>query len=184
MIWILNGENLLKKSSIAYKEIKKVASVNFSLPDYLPEINEYRFDYITQELYVSKVFDQITKHPNYGFIDNPNGNYFSINFYDKIKFSVLVDLLNDSLYSIINKLFGSKNCKLIMSDINITKSYVAEDYFIEVKLTKKYWRKFIDLMRYPVYIDNINGMNERLVFSYQENKLITKEQLIEKIKKR
>ncbi len=182
MVWILNGENLLKKSNIVYNEIRKVASVDFSLPDYLPEIKEYRFDYISQELYESKVFNQIAKHPNYNFIDNPNGNNFSIQFYDEIKFDVLIDLLRDSLYNITNKLFGLKNCKSIMNKIIITHNYIDKDYFKNVKLSKKYWRKFIDLMKHPVYIDNLNGISDDYIYFYQANSIIKKDEFIRKLK--
>ncbi|GAL69753.1 hypothetical protein [Jejuia pallidilutea] len=49
----------------------------------------------------------------------------------------------------------------------------------ELRLIKKYWKKFIDKMEYPVFIDNLNGLKENEIFYYQKNRIINKNKFID-----
>ncbi len=72
------------------------------------------------------------------------------------------------------------------ADINIFReklklyNEIKEINFKECTLIKKYWRQFIDKMKFPVFIDHLNGFKEDEIFWYQKNKVYRKIELLEK----
>ena len=48
----------------------------------------------------------------------------------------------------------------------------------ELRIVKKYWKKFIDKMEFPVFIDNLNGIKKNELYYYSKNKIIDKNKFI------
>ena len=70
----------------------------------------------------------------------------------------------------------------IFEEIEFMITSVDYTGFANIKLQKKYWRKFIDEMSSPVFIDRLPGLEDHLLYWYQKNKIIDKTKFITKYK--
>ena len=179
MIWILNGENLTKHSSVKFEFKKKGFALIVEIPDYLPDVPEYNMDEFKFKLHESEVMKKLINHPD--LIDCKVYNGYIYEF----SFNKNVDIVTDKLdlYRQIRliclNLYSTKTYEKIRGfDINYYSN--EKDRFDYVELKKKHWRKFIDMMKFPVFIDKLNGLDKDLLYWYQENKVINRNDFIKK----
>ncbi len=181
LVWILNGGNLTKQSSIKYNFEKQIFAISYEIPHYIEDFSDYNMDDFNLQFWESEIIEEIRKHPNIKKFDNQNGNYFLFEFNQKIEFQRVISKLNDETYKILCDLYGNKRYLEIIKLFETQIHFVPQDNFKHIEFEKKYWRKFIDKMEFPVLIDNINGLNKNLIFWYQKNVILNKNEFIENI---
>lgn len=181
LAWILNGNNLAKQSKVTYKFEKQIFAISLEIPSYIEDFSEYNMDSINYMFGSSKIMNKIRRHDKIKKIDIQNGNYHWFEFKAVVNFEELVEKIDDELYQILTYLYGyDKYCEII--DRFETKIYfINEDMFLNIKLHKLYWRKFIDLMTYPVFIDNIKGIPNNCILWYQKRQIIKKHDFIKNL---
>lgn len=80
-------------------------------------------------------------------------------------------------------MYGVANLKKFEKDGFFVKyTNIEDDYFKNILLIKKNWRKFIDIMIYPVFIDRLPGLDENFIYWYQKRKIIRKEKFLTKLR--
>jgi len=181
LIWILNGGNLTKQSRINYQFEKQIFAISHEIPHYIEEIPEYNMDDFNYEFWDSKIIDELRNHPSIKKLDNQNGNYFLFEFNKEIGFQGTINKIEDETNRILNNLYGNKKYLKIIKFFDTQLHFVPNDNFKYIEFEKKYWRKFIDKMDFPVLIDNLNGLDKNLIFWYQKNKILTKNDFIKNI---
>ena len=181
LIWILNGGNLTKQSRINYQFEKQIFAISHEIPHYIEEIPEYNMDDFNYEFWDSKIIDELRNHPSIKKLDNQNGNYFLFEFNKEIRFQETINKIEDETNRILNNLYGNKKYLKSIKFFDTQLHFVPKDNFKYIKFEKKYWRKFIDKMDFPVLIDNLNGLDKNLIFWYQKNKILTKNDFIKNI---
>ncbi|MCD2424324.1 hypothetical protein LQ567_16210 [Niabella pedocola] len=176
MIWVLNGENLANKCQVKYALIKKNLSIEISLPDAVNGLREYNFDDFRDALFDDPFFMSFNADNTY---ECQNGNYFLYKFSTAIDFSKLRREMENIVRLNFANMYGVMNFKKFEKDGFVVKySNIENDYFKNVTLVKKNWRKFIDAMTFPVFIDRLPGLDENFIYWYQKEKIIPKEDFL------
>jgi len=181
LVWILNGGNLTKKSRINYRFEKQEFAISHIIPYYIEDFPEYNMDDFNIKFLDSKILKEIRKHQNIREVDQQNGNHYMFDFSINIDFQDLTDKIEDETYRILCDLYGYKGYLKIIELFETRVHFVPKDNYKQIEFEKKYWRKFIDLMEFPVLIDNINGLDKNLLYWYQKNKILVKNEFIENI---
>lgn len=177
LYWILNGGNLLKNCTIKYKTMRKGYYISIYIPEYTNESKYYDFDKIREKFLESSSVIKLKSLNPYKNEVIRNGTEIRFNFEHEINLSGIVEnLKNDAHDVIINHYEG--DYWDICSEMKFDYYSESNDYFYKVQLTKLYWRKFIDEMKSPVYIDNLNGLADDHIFYYQKNRIVKKRELI------
>lgn len=133
--------------------------------------------------------NDLLKDPNLIEFKTYNGNYFEFEFDKIINFREI----ESELYYLFDRtckelgldidIYAQREKALFSSKIfpfYVSYTCIRNDGYSNVLLHKKYWSKFIDQMKYPVFIDNIRGMDESCIYWYQENRIVKKTALISK----
>lgn len=172
LIWILNAKNLIPKSSF----------VNFFKPDICR----------VQILFKSKYYSRFeAKDIIEALLER---EYHSLSFLKMVGTNDLIEYIFTDK-SIVNPDFTQDLIRMSIDSLNWRYSrdnYEKKSRF-EVKITnsnEKYtfhkflarnqWRKFIDEMKSPVFLDNVTDLDSDYLFWVQKNKIIKKKQFIEK----
>ena len=181
LIWILNGENLTKKSSIRYKFEKKQHSLSISIPEYINNIDYFNFNLIRDDLIESESIKNL-KSTN-GFINCEilNGSFLTYYFENKIDFYSAIKEIKENASEVIENLYP-KNKIEILCEFDWKFTSIPRDRFVNVKLTKSYWRQFIDIMKSPVFIDKIDGLGKNHLYFYQRNEIVEKDEFLFNVK--
>lgn len=172
MIWILNGDTLTKKCRITYQFNRKRHALYFSIPTYSERIEKYDMDNFKSLILGSNFFNELREDEDLIDFKLNNGNYFKFEFNSPKKFTELSSIIDHELKKICTDLYGFDGYLELASEIDISHIDISKDNFSSVHLEKKYWRDFIDLMKFPVFIDNIPGLESHLIYWYQENRII------------
>lgn len=183
LIWILNGANLLKQCNLKSNYERKDISITFEVPHYIEEIDGFDFDKFNEYFYESQLFLELKRYESYLSYDNKNGNYHIFQFKNNNDFQAVEYSLKIFVTKILEQFSHNTNTFEIAKKFSIQQNYTPNECYINVRLEKKYWRKFIDLMKYPVFIDNLNGVKSDWIYFYQKNKLIKKNDFILNIEK-
>lgn len=174
MIWILNGQSLAQHSEL--------------------QMIEYPYRYY----FIIEFSKNLPNNPNYlteNFfkgVEGIFGSEKSVNIQrtsDKIIFSSLDDIrIKDSLKlihfkyyvtSFYQDLYGNIDAGTFNEGIKISNKIVPID-LKKKNLVKKYWRNFIDSIGYPVFIDELKGLEADEIYWYQKNKVYKKEEFLQK----
>lgn len=180
MIWILNGKSLANKSKINYQFNQKRFALFFSIPAYSDLVTNYDMDEFKSALWETETFMQIKNDKDLLDFEMNNGNYFKFEFKVDKEFSQFDYELNYLFKKISDELYGYGTYQKLISEFDVTYISVKKDNYTKVDLEKKYWRKFIDFMTFPVFIDNLNGLGTELIYWYQENRIIKRSDFINK----
>lgn len=175
MIWILNGVTLLQKSYINYKINKMEFSLNFELPSNVEKFPKYNLDNVIEKLYDSSVFKYITNPVTVHDFKVENGTHYTIKYKEKQDFYKLEYILSDEINRIIISLYGPHGFDIIKNEIRYLTISNEKNSFTKIRLTKKYWRSFIDKIKFPIFIDNLTGLQPEHLFWLQEKKIVEKE---------
>lgn len=180
MIWILNGEKLAKKSSITYQFNRKQFVLYFSIPAYSSLVPEYDMDEFKATLCTNELLSDLKNDKNLIDYKESNGNYFKYEFDTDKNFVEIDSELSYLFRKTCNELYDYDAYHKLFSDFNITHISVKKDNYSHINLNKLYWRRFIDYMSFPVFIDNLNGLESDLIYWYQENRIIKRSEFINK----
>ncbi|MFD0762708.1 competence protein CoiA [Lutibacter aestuarii] len=179
LIWILNGENLMSKSELVTQFKPKINKFELTVPtDVFTELEFYNMDEFKSAFYNSNTFRDIKNHRNLENIDCQNGDLIIFKFNDNINMDYLQYLLKLELKKLCKELFI--NYDIFERETNFKIIQNKRDSFFKTRLIKKNWRKFIDKMEFPVFIDKLSGLNENYIYWLQENKIVSKEIFLKK----
>mgnify|MGYP001767358183 CR=1 FL=1 len=186
LIWILNGKTLTSRSSIEYKYVYKDISISVVIPDYVENdlINDYSFDDVNEKFRESNSFISAKNHVGFLKYSNQNGNYHYFEFNQFVSFVDLKISFTNDLRNIYKTLYGVEFDKILINKTEFQYNCIEEDHYKIQSFDKKYWRTFIDEFKCPVYIDNLPGLASDLLYSYQENKIYTKDAFLNEILKK
>lgn len=174
MIWILNGKSLATHSEIKVINHPFLYYLIIEFPPTLPNNHEY----LTKEF-----FDEVLII--YQFNDRGNMQLSS----NKILFSSVTDNTNLSDLEIIQlkfsivcsyqALYGHLDVEKFREGLKIHRRR-KEVNRKEIIFHKKYWRSFVDKMSFPVFFDNLNGLDKGELYWYQMNKVVEKGRFLKK----
>ena len=177
LIWILNGNNLTKNSILTEDLFTFIKRLTISIPKTFKLIENYNFKDVLNEILENTEIGYLKSDKNRFRIENENTLVFEFlddkitDFYlTEVHYKYYIACVYEGLYSQIGLDDFRKKIKIEYSSIFEEKR--------ELRLIKKYWKKFIDKMKYPVFIDNLNGMKENELFYYQENRIVDKNKFI------
>ena len=179
LIWILNGENLLNKSFLIEDKYYYIRELSISIPKIFTDVKNYDFiDIITNIIELTDI----------GVLINGK-NLFEIKNENELNFKFTKNLFNDSnlievqykyyIACVFERLYGQEKLEKFRTKIDFNYLPIKEE-IIEYRILKKYWKKFIDIMKFPVYIDNLKGVGNNYIYYHTENKLIERVGFIEK----
>ncbi len=180
MIWILNGESLASRSEITYQFTKKRFALLFSVPTNSAKVAEYDMEEFKENLWKNELLSGLKTDKDLIEFEIDNGNYFKFDFKADKDFEEIESELSYLCRKICNELYEYGAYQKLISGFNIMPIRREKDEFSKIDLTKKYWRKFIDRMTFPVFIDNLNGLENDLMYWYQKNKIIKRSDFISK----
>lgn len=179
MLWIINGETLAVNSKLNSKKIKKQLEFHIGIPNYLEKVEYYEMDEFRELILETELLKNIILECKNFQISN--GNYYVFKFDNDFNPTTLKVNVDNLLEREFQKKYGNTALKYFKINYYTSYIYNKESYYLNT-LIKKNWRKFIDLMSYPVFIDNLNGVKPEKLYWLQKNKLIDKEEFLEKYK--
>ena len=165
MLWVINGATLANKSSVHFIDRTNTFSIYIDIPGSYSKFSNY-FEWALQNsevinrekchYYIDLNEIYVYRH-RFDFSLNEDGEYF------KRKIEAIFELSWNRYHC------GNEK------DIINTKHKEYKGTCLEVlDFEKVNWRKFIDHMRFPVFIDNLKGLDDSQSFWYQRNKIISK----------
>lgn len=179
LIWILNGENLLSKSELVTQFNSKINKFELTIPsEVFTDLEFYNMDEFKSTFCHSKTFLEIKNHQNLEKIDYQNGDLIIFNFNDNIDMDFLEYSIKSELKKLCKELYLNYDIFERETNFNIIQN--KKDNFSKTRLIKKNWRKFIDKMEFPVFIDKLSGLDENYIYWLQENKIVSKERFLNK----
>lgn len=173
LIWILNGANLLKKSKLFYKTKNKGCYIKIELPHYC-DVPGYSFDEICEDFLSSSSLEKIKKHKHFDRLDIYRSHTFTIHFNNNININIekAEDYLKDVFSQLVISCYNENALKVLVNIEFTTYNKEFTSHF-NVRLEKKYWRQFINEMRSPVFIDNLEGLKLGDLYWYQDNRVLS-----------
>lgn len=178
MIWILNGQNLIDKSFLIEDVFEYEYMLSISIPKIFPTIENYDF---------KEVFDNMSEIAAVQSLKSKEFNIFKIINENTLNFKLIdsEDPYSNStdvqyryyIACVYERLYGHVGLSDFRNKISIKYSTINET-ITEIRLIKKHWKKFIDKMEYPVFIDNLDGIQKDQLYYYSENKVIDKNKFI------
>lgn len=176
LIWILNGQNLCYNSFFTDNSYYYTRELSITIPKVISKVNNY--DYL-------KIIEKVLDETEIGLLRNDKNLFEREN--NILKFKFIKDTFKDSglieiqfkyyIACVFERLYGQKKMADFKSLINFSYSRINEKKS-EYSIFKRYWKKFIDKMKFTVYIDNLNDLDDKFLYHYNENKIINKEQFI------
>jgi len=176
LIWVLNGQNLCKNSFFIDNTYYYTRELLITIPKLISDVNNY--DY-------SKIIEKILNETEIGLLRQDKNLFEEQN--NIIKFKFIDNVFNDSglieiqykyyIACVFERLYGQKKMTNFKSLINFSYTGINEK-IVDYSILKRYWKKFIDKMKYKVYIDNLNNLDNKYIYHYNENKIIDREQFI------
>ena len=177
LIWILNGNNLTTKSMLTEDVFNYSYMMSISVPKTFSLAKNYK---------VEELIDNILKEPEIGRLKSDR-NIFKIKNGNVITFKFIDDKFNDFnliqvqfryyVACVYTNLYSQNGLNQFRERIEV-KYKIIDETVSELRLVKKYWKRFIDKMKFPVFIDNLNGIKENELYYYSKNKIISKDKFI------
>lgn len=178
LIWILNGATLATKSNISYIKNRPRIELEIEIPNMFSGFDFWDLDNLREKIFEMKSFKLLKTNEylkEFKFWQNFRLIFefkVEMNFEDiEYHFRNELKLICEELY-LNNKKVQKETIFNITNEPNIKYKHIC--------LNKNYWRSFIDEMKSPVFIDNLEGLNEDHLLWYQENKIIEKKQFLKK----
>jgi competence protein CoiA len=172
LIWILNAQNLIPKSSFVnfFKPNNCQIKISFFTEYYSEFDTEDIINDLVQREYNSLKF--INKNISNELIEYEfNSNTIGDPNFDKGLFECSINSLNWKY---------SRNNHNQKSSFKVDIKVIEGKYTFVKFLAKRQWRKFIDKMESPVFLDNVTDLHSDYLFWVQKDKIIEKEKFIEK----
>ncbi|MDF0716966.1 competence protein CoiA family protein [Muricauda sp. 334s03] len=178
LIWILNGDTLAKNSMLKKDVLVFRFMLSISIPKSLGPVREYDFKELLEEIENDYEIERLKSGETLFELINENTLTFKFTD-DQIKnFSLIQAQYKYYIACAYEKLYGQQMLERFRKQIVIEYGSMRETV-IELNLVKKYWKKFIDEMEFPVFIDHLEGVEESELYYYSENKTISKEKFMD-----
>ena len=178
LIWILNGNSLANKSALKEDIFDYKYKLSISIPKVFGFMENYDFKEIINNILEDTEIGYLKSEKNLFEIKNENILIFKFikdeisEFHlREIQYKYYIACVYERLYKQIELEKFRKLIEIEYTSIN--------EKICELRLIKKYWKKFIDKMRYPVFIDNLKGIKENEIYYYTKNKIIEKSNFID-----
>jgi competence CoiA-like predicted nuclease len=174
LIWILNAANLIPKSTF----------INYLKPDnclikikfFRPLYYEFNTNTIINEL---KEMNCFSFDKNYEYSDTKDEINYTLYSNSLIDLSFEEDKIKSSIESITlknNRALYNRADFQFKVEIDV----VNNKFTLHKFLYKTQWRKFIDEMSAPVFLDNVTDLHTDYLYWVQRQKIIKKEEFIKK----
>jgi len=178
LIWIINGNTLTDKSFITNDKFLFTQELTITIPRTINTNDEYEFYKIVKQTITDSEISKLNNENTIFTHKNENILVFKLQKQDSIKdFSLIEVQFKYYIACYFESLYGRKDLenfrgklKIELRSINFEKN--------EIRLVKKYWRKFIDKIKQPLFIDNLNGIKQDEIYDYSNNEIIMKSELI------
>lgn len=178
MIWILNGQTLVNKSLLVKEVFKYNYMLSISIPKDFPSINNYDFNLLLNNILEIGAIDSLKSNEKNIFeIKNENILTFHLINDVELDFNLIKPQFSYFIVGVFTELYNKEQGEVFRKLIRI--EYEEKNKTItQLRLIKKYWKKFIDKMDFPVFIDNLNGIHKNELYYYSENRIIDKNKFI------
>lgn len=178
LVWILNGETLAKNSMLKKDVFVYKFVLSISIPKSFGAVADYNFKKLLEEIENHYEIARLKSGQNLFEIINENILTFKF-LDDKITDFHLTEVQHKYYIACLyEKLYGQNGLETFRKRISIDYGSIRETV-IELRLLKKYWKKFIDKMGFPVFIDNLKGIEENELYYYSENRTISKKKFLD-----
>lgn len=181
MIWIINGGNLMQHCKLLFTFIPTRNCLQIAIADHLPNLQEYDMDEFREKLMNRPEYIEIKKIDKNCKINEMNGNYLTIDFQINRDLGDMVYFLQRSVRELFTSQFGFDKLNFYLENFQISYEYNLSDKFEYIRLYKKHWRKFLDYMSFPVFIDNLADLKSDYIYYLQGNQIISKSALVDQI---
>ncbi len=181
MVWIVNGKNLLQHCKLFFKLIPRQNYLQISIAEHLPNLDEYDMDEFRKKLMNRPEYIAMKEIDKNCKINEENGYYLTIDFQINRDLRDMVYFLQRSVRELFISQFGFDKLNFYLENFQISYDYHLTDKFESIRLDKKHWRKFLDYMSFPVFIDNLAGLKSDYIYYLQGNQIISKSALVDQI---
>ena len=176
MIWVLNGQNLISKCILTKNINNYKYLLTISIPKTFKREINYDFKYllklVLEDTDIGTLRNKITP------FEIKNEHTLSFKFTEnQFELKLIEAQYKYYIACTFERLYSQTELEKFRKLIRINYSSINETT-TELILFKKYWRKFIDQMKFPVFIDNLSGVNENELYYLTENKVIDKKKFI------
>ena len=174
LIWILNAENLIPKSRLInyFKPANSSITISFDKNHY----SNFEVKDLINGLKEKSFFigDHIERK-------SLNGDFIEYTFYDDkiIDYDFTEDVLKSEIESLHWK-YSRSNYNSYGSKYKIQLKNIGYKFKFHKVLARDQWRRFIDKMESPVFLDNVTDLHSDYLYWVQRNKIIEKEKFINK----
>lgn len=176
LIWILNGENLIPNCELLNKKNIKKIEFRISIPHMFSKLFLYEIEEFKEAFFKTKTIKLLLNNKHLINFENFYSNEFVFKFNEILDFDLIEKYLVEEIKKICDDLFlDFENTK---NELEFNRIIKSKEYYTNIYLIKKNWRKFIDEMEFPVFIDNIKGMNIEHIYWLQQEKLIQKNRFL------
>ena len=178
MIWILNGQNLVDKSFLTEDVFEYEYMLSISIPKTLPSVKHYDFKVLLKNILKIGEIDSLKSNEKniFKIKDENTITFHLINDVD-LNFNLIKPQFAYFIVGVFTELYNKEQREVFRKRIRI--DYNEKNKTItKLRLVKKHWKKFIDKMEYPVFIDNLNGIKKDQLYYYSENRVIAKNRFI------
>ena len=180
LIWILDGKSLARKCSLRYDSNYINHSISLTIPSYLEKSKKYDMDTMQMGILNLEEFKRIRSFDDVSYFEIKRGCEFYISFHNEKPFNKIIEKLNWEIGELAYHLFGKEE-GLRVEEGTILEYYSNSfEWFSRIKFEKKNWRKFLDEMNFPIFFDNIQGLGDHLLYWYQKNEILQKENFMKK----
>lgn len=179
LIWVINGNSLAKSCHISYRQIRKIFSFTISLPFESYDYKQYSIDEIKAHLYECDAFLTIYRDKDISYFGEKMWD-FKFTFEAEKDFKTWITNLEYEFKSICVKLYGFKIYETISNEFKVTYTSRRRNSYEIINFSKKYWRTFLNEMEFPIFIDHLPGLENHLLFWYQKNKIVSKQNFLNK----
>jgi len=180
LIWILDGKSLAQKCNLKYNFNHIAHWISLKIPSYIEKSKKYDMDTMQMGILDLEEFKKIRRFDDVSFFEVRRGCEFYISFHNEKPFNKIVEKLEWEISELAHNLFGKEE-GLRVEEETIVKYYSnSSEWFHRIKFEKKNWRKFLDEMNFPIFFDNLQGLESHLLYWYQKNEIIQKENFMKK----
>jgi len=178
LIWVLNGNKLANKSILKKDAFNYEYLVSISIPKSFTFVENYNFRELFNNILKDELISSLNSDKDQFKTENENTLNFKVTE-GEFDFRSIQSQYKYGIGIVYENLYGQNGRKDFCELIEIKYDSIDE-IIIKLKLIKRHWREFIDKMQFPVFIDNLNGLEENELYYYSENKIIDKEKFVKK----
>lgn len=174
LIWILNAENLIPKCEFKNCIHPGDCEVKISFN------NEYYLEYELENIISSLVKKAYADLETLTKINTENEFIFTFIHNHIIDSGLTKESIKYSIES-LNWKYSRHNHNINYIDLyKVDVRHLYNKFSVIKYLCKSQWRKFIDKMNAPVFLDNVTNLDSNYLFWVQKGKVVEKSRFIEK----